>query len=80
MALRAIDVRILEAPGPVATTVTASTAPASLSLATVHELRPAPRMVTLAAVRRERRRWFAVGVAVFGAPFVFCLGVVGVVR
>ena len=68
MALRAIDLGSLEV-----TTVPASTA-------TVHEFRATPRMITLAAARRERRRWLFVAAVVFMTPLAACLGVLEVVR
>jgi hypothetical protein len=40
----------------------------------------APRMVTLAAARRERRRWFALGTLLFAGPLAACLVVLEVIR
>jgi hypothetical protein len=71
MALRAIDVSSLDTPTRVAPRTT---------LATVTPIAPAPRMVALGAARRERRRWFALGVLFFLAPLAACLGVLEVVR
>jgi hypothetical protein len=81
MALRAIDVGTRVAPVDLATDLAPrpATVPAP-SLATVHELRPLPRVVTLGAQRRERRRWFVLGALLLAAPFAGCLGVLGVVR
>ena len=73
MALRAIDLASLDAP----TTVER---PTGAALATVTVLSPAPRMVALAAARRERRKWLALGAVVFAAPLAACLGVLEVVR
>jgi len=76
MALRAIDVGTAEA-----TRTAATLAPATEpALATVHELHPVSRTVSLSAHRRERRRWSALGVVVLVAPFAGCLCVLGVVR
>jgi len=81
MALRAIDVRVTDAPAPRAaiaplrTPTFAPPRPASIT-----ELRPASRTVALAAARRERRRWLALGALVFVTPFCACVGVLEVVR
>lgn len=50
------------------------------TLATVTALRPTPRMVALAAQRRERRKWYLIGIAGIVAPFVACVAVLEVVR
>jgi len=68
MALRAIDLDSLEAP-----TIAAATA-------TIHEFPSVPRMVAIAAARRERRRWLLVAGVVFLTPLAACLGVLEVVR
>ncbi len=46
----------------------------------MHPITHSPRMVTISAQRRERRRWLAVGVVLFTSPFVACLCVLGLVR
>jgi hypothetical protein len=65
-------------------TGTAATGTAAISatvgIATITELRPRSRVEALAAARRERRRWAALGVVVFFTPFAACLGVLEVVR
>jgi hypothetical protein len=68
MALRAIDLGSLEA-----TTIAATSG-------TIHEFAPTPRMITLAAARKERRRWLTLAAIVFLTPLVACLGVLEVVR
>jgi hypothetical protein len=68
MALRAIDLGSLEAP-----TIAAAHA-------TIHEFAPMPRMVAIAAARRERRRWLVLAGVVFLTPLAACLGVLEVVR
>jgi hypothetical protein len=68
MALRAIELGSLEE-----TTIAATSA-------TIHEFAPTPRMITLAAARRERRRWLVVASLVFLTPLAACLGVLEVVR
>jgi hypothetical protein len=68
MALRAIDLATHDepaVPGPTAT---------------IHAFAPTPRMVTLGVLRRERRRWIAVGTLLVAAPFAACIGVLEVVR
>ena len=75
MALRAIDLGPLEV-----ATVPAPTATTSAPAATIHEFAPTPRMITVAAARRERRRWLAVAAVVFLTPLAACLGVLEVVR
>lgn len=87
MALRAMDVATRDpqtrpatgtaATGPLRTPVLS---PPRTDVATITELRPASRAVALAAARRERRRWSAIGIVVFGAPFLACVGVLEVVR
>jgi hypothetical protein len=69
MALRAIDLASLDTPTRVA--------PRS---AMITPIAPAPRMVALAAARRERRKWFVLGALLAGAPFFACIGVLEVVR
>jgi hypothetical protein len=68
MALRAVELGSLEE---------ATIAPTS---ATIHEFAPTPRMITLAAARRERRRWLVLAGFVFLTPLAACLGVLEVVR
>jgi hypothetical protein len=68
MALRAIELGSHE--------MTSIAAPS----ATIHEFAPTPRMVTVAAARRERRRWLVVAGVVFLTPLAACLGVLEVVR
>lgn len=48
--------------------------------ATITELRPAPRQVAVAAARRERRKWMAVGIVVFATPFLASLAVLEVIH
>jgi len=69
MALRAIDLATLDVPSTI-----------SRPLATVTQLPAAPRATALGAARRERRRWFALGVALTAVPFTACLAVLEVVR
>jgi hypothetical protein len=85
MALRAIHVTTKDARSRPATAAPSTGALRTPALspprsATVTELRPASRAVALAAARRERRRWLVVGVVVFGAPFLACVGVLEVIR
>jgi len=49
-------------------------------LAPVAAIHPVSRAEALAAARRERRRWLAVGAIVFVTPFLACVGVLEVVR
>jgi hypothetical protein len=48
--------------------------------ATITVLRQAPRPVAVAAARRERRKWMAIGIVVFASPFLACLGVLEVIH
>jgi hypothetical protein len=85
MALRAIDVRTRDARARPSTTAAATGALRTPSLSpprstTITELRPTSRSDTLAAARRERRRWLVVGAVVFGTPFLACVGVLEVIR
>jgi hypothetical protein len=68
MALRAIELGSLEE-----TTIAATAA-------TIHAFAPTPRMITIAAARRERRRWLLLAGFVFLTPLAACLGVLEVVR
>jgi hypothetical protein len=89
MALRAIDVATRNAPSRTAAH-TATVAPlrtptlappdAAPRAASITELRPASRSEALAAARRERRRWLALGAVLFATPFCACVGVLEVVR
>jgi hypothetical protein len=89
MALRAIDVATRDAPTrPSASTSTVAplsapwvVPPATAThTASITELRPASRAEALAATRRERRRWLAIGAVLFVTPFLACVGVLEVVR
>jgi hypothetical protein len=70
------------APGAVVSSTLApsTSAPAPSVNATITVLCPAPRTVAVAAVRRERRKWMAIGVAVFASPFLACIGVLEVIH
>jgi hypothetical protein len=89
MALRAIDVATRDAPTrPSASTSTVApraapwVAPPTTATRTgsITELRPTSRAEALAAARRERRRWLAIGAVLFVSPFLACVGVLEVVR
>jgi hypothetical protein len=69
MALQAIELADLE------TVTWAAPVPA-----TVITITQPPRMVTIAAARRERRRWFALGTLLFAGPLAACLVVLEVIR
>jgi hypothetical protein len=73
MALHAVAVGTKVAPSPLVT-------PGPSHTASITELRPATRSVAVAAARRERRKWMAVGVVVFASPFLASLGVLEVIH
>lgn len=68
MALQAVSVPTEVTQAPVAPSTFATITPI------------ATRAMTQLARRHERRRWFAVGAVLFGAPVLTCLGILGVVR
>jgi hypothetical protein len=77
MALHAVAVRSPVAASPRTPVLASHSATATASLA---GLRPSPRPVAVAAARRERRKWMAVGVVVFATPFLASLGVLEVLH